>query len=809
MVDMDKSLRAGKGRSSRLAPDATGTGMWQWNVTTDITQWSDNLWDLYGITDRSVPAGFTAWLDSICLPDRERVFHTVRKATRAKKAFDVEWRVRQEGDQPARWLQTHGRPLRDGNGILTYYIGMVFDITGHRETAHERDLWANTFRLATQPLAIFSIHTAALIAVNDACARRLGYTPDKLRNKSLTSIFPRAEWKKISEFIAAVKQKGYETLDTSYRCKDGSCFTGRAEAGALDNGNGIYDRALLCLSDTTRLKEAEARQKFIDIVFAGNADGIVLSDGTGKILAANREFERLSGCTNDTWHDRRLSDYLSTDKNFPDSSLLGIRPETQEIWRGNAWLHSGDGNLSAVSASSRWAEGDNRTAYYCITNISPRQDGCDPATPTPQHGDTDGPTGLPNRRIFLDRLEQEFLHCRRGHYASALLLLDLDNFKTINDTLGHAAGDMVLAEAAKRIRNAIREYDTVASLGRDEFAVIVSKFGIRSTVEQAAQKILDILATPFRIGEREIFLSASIGISIFPSDARQTADIIKCAGQAISDARSTGHNRYRFFTRQMQETVSLHTQLAQDIRHALRLHQMEVQYQPIIDMANGQICKAEALLRWTHPTCGPVSPAVFIPVAEETGIIGEIGDFVIQQTVGNLRQWQVSNSKPLEISINISPSQLREKHQWLQLAQPLAENGLRPHSLILEITEGVLMRDDNAVLDNLAHLHRAGMRIALDDFGTGYSSLSYLSKFEIDYLKIDKSFVDNLLTRSSDRVLCDAMIAMAHKLGCKVIAEGIETEGQRSLLDTLGCDYGQGYLFSRALPWPAFLDKIS
>ncbi len=409
-------------------------------------------------------------------------------------------------------------------------------------------------------------------------------------------------------------------------------------------------------------------------------------------------------------------------------------------------------------------------------------------------------TRLPNRRMFRDRLEQEIKKAHRANQQVALLFIDLDRFKEVNDTLGHNMGDILLIEAARRIGGCVRESDTVARLGGDEFTVLLSEQDDISSVERIAQNIIDALVAPFQLNDERAFISASIGITFYPDDAADVDTLLKNADQAMYAAKTQGRNRYHYFTSSMQETAKIRMRITNDLRDALVDQQFRLVYQPIVTLASGAIHKAEALIRWQHPVRGLISPTEFIPIAEGTGMIVEIGDWVFREAASQAARWRASHYAKFQISINVSPIQFDHKganfKAWLAYMQEL---GLPGQSVVVEITEGLLMDAHASVTGQLLAFRDAGIRVALDDFGTGYSSLSYLRTFDIDYLKIDQSFVRAMESESNNMALCEAIIVMAHKLGLKVIAEGVETEEQRNMLAAAGCDYGQGFLFSKPI----------
>lgn len=417
----------------------------------------------------------------------------------------------------------------------------------------------------------------------------------------------------------------------------------------------------------------------------------------------------------------------------------------------------------------------------------------------------DNVTGLPNRHMFHDRLEQEIKKAHRASLQMALFFIDLDHFKEVNDTLGHDMGDILLKETSRRIGNCIRESDTVARLGGDEFTIILSEVADTKIVDRVVQSILKTIADPFRLEDEVVYISASIGITLYPNDALSIEDLLKNADQAMYVAKNKGRNQSSYFTAALQDAAQERRRLTHDLRGALETNQFILHFQPIVDMATGRIHKAEALIRWQHPKRGLVSPVEFILLAEETGLINEIGDWVFKESARWAKRWSNQFAHDFQISVNVSPVQFLSEglscNAWSAYLQGIHLAG---QNMVIEITEGLLLKAATSVTDKLLKFRDAGIQVAIDDFGTGYSSLSYLKKFDIDYLKIDKSFVDNIETDVNHMVLSEAIIVMAHKLGLKVIAEGVETEAQRKLLRDAGCDYAQGYLFSRPVLPEAF-----
>jgi diguanylate cyclase (GGDEF)-like protein/PAS domain S-box-containing protein len=417
----------------------------------------------------------------------------------------------------------------------------------------------------------------------------------------------------------------------------------------------------------------------------------------------------------------------------------------------------------------------------------------------------DGLTGLPNRRLFRDRLGQAINKAHRHGTPLAVMFLDLDRFKEVNDTLGHDAGDVLLQEAARRIGSCIRETDTVARLGGDEFTVILSELHDPDNAERVAEEILEKLTQPFTLRSESVFISASVGITLYPGDGTTVDVLIKNADQAMYAAKGAGRNRFSYFTPALQAAALLHMRLISELRQALAQDQFRVYYQPIIDLASGNVCKAEALVRWQHPTRGLVAPDEFISAAEDSGLIRAIGEWVFHEAAQQAKHWRQQRQTALQVTVNMSPVQFSDDKEpaenWPAYLRRL---GMSTDNIVVEITESLLMDTGPAITGKLLEFRDAGIQVSLDDFGTGYASLSYLKHFDIDYLKIDQSFVRNLEPGSDDMALSEAIIVMAHKLGLKVIAEGVETAAQRDLLRAAGCDFAQGFLYARPLPAAEF-----
>lgn len=407
-------------------------------------------------------------------------------------------------------------------------------------------------------------------------------------------------------------------------------------------------------------------------------------------------------------------------------------------------------------------------------------------------------TQLPNRRSFMERLDHEVKLANRSRLSLSVLSIGLDRFKDVNEMLGHDVGDALLVQVARRIQDVVRETDVAARMDGDEFAVIIHNLHDVTDVERIAQNLIRRLAEPFVLLDEKAQISASVGIAVFPANSRDAQELVKHAGQAMYFAKSSGRNRFSHFTFGLQEAAAQRNRLARDLRRAVDVNQFEVYYQPVVELGTGLVRHAEALVRWNHDGRGQIMPLEFIPLAEDNGAIIDIGDWVFREAAQQVKHLREKFHPDFSISINASPVQFRSNRttpaDWMAV---LSELGLPGSAMVLELTEGVLLKAEEFSSHKLKAFREAGFQFAIDDFGTGYSSLSYLQRFDVDYLKIDQSFVSDLESDPSALVLCEAIIVMAHKLGLKVIAEGVETEAQQALLMNAGCDFAQGFLFAR------------
>ena len=637
--------------------------------------------------------------------------------------------------------------------------------------------------------------TGRILEVNAAYSQRSGYSRDELLAMRVTDLEASEQPEDVAAHIAKIIAHGSDRFESRHRARDGSLWSVEVTTSysPLDGG-----RFYVFVKDITELKQTQAAQKLAALVYQSSSEAMIVTDADNRILAVNPAFTETTGYALEEVAGQLPSVLASGNQSDQFYAELWAELNASGSWRGEIWNRRKSGEVYAEQLTINTIYQPDGSVHRRVALFSDVTEQKKSEEIIWRQANFDVLTGLPNRRMFRDRLDQEMKKSHRTNEPMALLFIDLDRFKEVNDSLGHHVGDQLLVEAAQRLTRCVRETDTVARLGGDEFTVILPQFGEPAHLERIAQDIISKLAEPYLLGSEMVYVSASIGVTVYPNDGVQLEQLLRNADQAMYAAKDHGRNRYSFFTKALQEAAQNRMRLINDLSSALKNGQLEVHFQPIVELCSGRIFKAEALLRWHHPERGLVSPATFIPLAEETGLINEIGDWTFRESARWAKRWSDLSHGAFQISVNKSPVQFRSEIGTLESWQAyLCELGLPGQGVAIEITEGLLLNEDGGTQHKLHLCRDGGMQVSIDDFGTGYSALSYLKKFELDYLKIDQSFVSNMVEDSADLALCEAIVVMAHKLGLKVIAEGVETEQQRAILTRIGCDFGQGYLFAR------------
>ncbi len=645
--------------------------------------------------------------------------------------------------------------------------------------------------------------------VNPALMNMLGYTEEEIYHPDI--IISHEEDSHVSQQIRQQLLENPDapvTMEKRYRHKNGSTILGFISMVAVKNSEGVVERFVAQIIDIEYRKKMEkSADLFRSMVNASRDAMLIIDPNTGKILDVN-----IQGCESLGYSYEKMLSLKVTDIESTMQDDISWQDHVDQMRKQKHMLLLGehrhkDGYTFPVEVSvSHLMQDDFEYLLAIIRDITERKKS---EALIWEQANYDMLTRLPNRNMLHDRLEQAIKKALRNKSKIAVLSLDLDKFKEVNDTLGHDVGDKLLKEAGRRLNGCVREADTVCRLGGDEFCITIEQVEDVVHIDRIANSILDALSEPFVLDVNKAFISTSIGIAFFPDDANDVDGLLKKSDQAMYFAKNNGRNCFQYFTEKMQEKALDRMRLSRDLHDALSQDQFYLEYQPIVSFSDNRIYKAEALLRWEHPERGPINSAEFVAIAEENGTINRIGEWVFSTVLRTVRHWRVQYDEEFQISINASPLQFREGQNHIETwHERLKAVGLSGSAVLIEITEGLIMDTDQAVVNKLLMLRDVGIQVALDDFGTGYSSLAYLQKLDIDYLKIDRSFVEHLRPGSNEEALCEAIIVMAHRLNLQVVAEGVETQEQYDFLKSAGCDFGQGFFFSKSLSVDDFEKKL-
>lgn len=791
----------------KFALEGAGDGVWDWNPKTDQAIFSERWMEMIGYFDHDFPQLGAAWIEHLHPEDKARVTHAIAEYLNGtESSYSVEFRMRCKNGS-WKWILARGMlASRDEQGNPLRMVGTHSDLTNRKqaeqEMAEKTSLLVATLESTAdgilvvdsagkitsynqQFMRLWGIPDAVMVGGDDATA--IAYVLDQLVDPD--------------GFLSTVRMLYQQPAEESFDVlafRDGRHFERYSRPQCI--GEQIVGR-VWSFRDISKRRQAEESLKLASMVYGNSTEAIMVVDANDNIVATNPAFTLTTGFSESevVGKNPRLLSSGRQGASFYREMWQALKQTGR--WQGEVWNRRKNGEVFAEQLSINTIyhpDGSVNRRIALFLDITDKKHADELVW---RQANYDTLTGLPNRRMLRDRLEQEIKKTQRSQTSLAILIIDLDRFKEINDTLGHHIGDDLLVEASRRIEACVRESDTVGRLGGDEFTVLLSQLNGVGDVERLAGQLLERLVAPYKLGEELVYSSASIGISIYPDDTTQPSQLMQYADRAMYAAKGQGKGRFSFFTPSLQADALNRLRLSSELAGVLESGQLRVYFQPIVELSTNNIFKAEALLRWIHPARGMISPMTFIPLAEETGHIIPIGEWVLHESVRWLKRWNQLSHGGFQISVNKSPIQFRSGDSadvlWVS---HLKENGLSGRNLCVEITESLLLNTDETTSRKLFSFRDAGIQVSIDDFGTGYSSLSYLKKFDIDYLKIDQSFVRNMASDPSDYALCEAIVVMAHKLGLKVIAEGVETLEQRDLLLKIGCDFGQGYYFSRPIP---------
>jgi diguanylate cyclase (GGDEF)-like protein/PAS domain S-box-containing protein len=808
--DAGQSRHAGFNESTcEFAMNAAEIGMWDLGLRSNRVLICGNLAKLLGLGEKPLEICGQTWSKVIHGDDLRRIEKVVASTCETNTAFDVEFRVKSKHHELI-WLHSRGRLRKDADGNCIRIIGVALDVTEKKLAEKALQESDTRFRLLADasPDGIFVRLGEKYVYANRAATKMMGLEdPSRLKDVKVSDFIERKALQAIEENLEKQLAHHVNTIPITIKCRrlDGSEVFAEVTYGRiLWNG----EEALQILSrDVTEQKRTEHKLQVLNerlkLAVEGTGEGIwdrdlvtgryELSGSVKDILGySDSEMPRLAK----DWAALIHPDDRPRVSHTFEACANGEAPAYRAEYRVRARDRSWKWVSSRGVVVSRDDDGKPTAMTGTITDITKKRESEETVW---RHANLDPLTGLPNRRHFIDNLETEMRRTPRSGAMTGLLFIDLDGFKQVNDLYGHEAGDLLLMEASYRIKLAIRESDYLARLGGDEFTVLLMDLRDAGRIEFVCQDILARLSKPFSIRNEYAYISASIGVALAPIDATTADELLRKADTAMYGAKAAGKNQFSYFAQAMDDRAHMRLRVSAELRGAISTGQLSLRYQPVIDLHDGRVCKTEALLRWEHPTLGKIDPAFFIPIAEEAGLMADIGNWVFREAVDRTKQWSEYLGMPFKVALNKSPVQFNRRYMESHWLDYLRELDLPPSSIVVEITEGLLLHASDEVNAKLLEYRDAGIQVAIDDFGTGYSSMAYLREFDIDYLKIDQSFVRGIPHNPGHCTIAETIIVMAHKLGQQVIAEGIETKEQADFLIQAGCDYGQGYYFSPPL----------
>jgi diguanylate cyclase (GGDEF)-like protein/PAS domain S-box-containing protein len=716
------------------------------------------------------------------------------------------------------WRRLHLTPIRARDGAATHFVGVETEVTAAPAAIFDPATSPDCGRLVLAAVGegVLGVDADERITfANESAARLLGCGSEELRGQPANALL----WRGAGGDPSGTGEKGEAAAlgrgDGAavrpievYRRKDGTSLTVEYTRLTLPDSAKAETRAVIAfrdVSDREILDEAVCRMsRTLECCPAS----VVIADADGSIVYVNTKFSSLTGYAREEICGKNAMELFEA-----NASKCACRDILEKIAIEGEW--SGEIRCVRKIGEPFWGffsvsllvdpDGQAKRILFFGQDISIRKEY---EARLLHEASFDPLTGLPNRMLALEHLTRAVERARRRRMVVALLLLDIDHFKTVNDGIGHGTGDLLLGEVAQRLTRHLRGGDTIARLGEDEFAVVLPDLGSPRDAEIAVQKIHALFRRPFVVEGAEIFATSSMGVAVFPGDGNDAATLMKSADAAMNRCKEQGRNNYRFFAPQINESAHNRLLIASNLCKALNRNEFILHFQPIFSSLTSQIVAVEALLRWQSADLGFVGPDRFIPVAEETGLIVAIGEWVLKTACDHVMAWKTDLGVLPKLSVNVSARQFRDVGFVGRVAQALQESGLPAECLELEITETVLMQDAPATLAMLQELNRLGVRFSIDDFGTGYSSLSYLKRFPVHSLKIDRAFVGEATTDPGDAALVKAIVAMAHGLGLAVVGEGVETEEQFAFLRSLKCEFAQGYFLCKPLSAEAFADFL-
>ncbi|WP_020654285.1 bifunctional diguanylate cyclase/phosphodiesterase [Massilia niastensis] len=741
------------------------------------------------------------WSDIIHPEDRRMHRHLVKEAVLAGRPYQIEYRI-VDAEGVERWVLESGQPLGEPGSAAFRVDGIISDISErkHNEMRIEALLTEQGAILDNVMFGVLFVRQRRVVSANRRCEELFGYGEGELVGGSTEVLYPsRLDYERAWTEGAMRSGKGVQTgEERQFRRRDGSLFWCLVSGCALDPAR-PNDGSIWVFADITERKRSEEKLRLAATVLEHIADGVMVLDVHGKIVATNPAFTQITGYTEAEALGRHSSLTSSTRHDEQFYQALWRDLAETGFWRGEIWdtRRNGEVYLEWLTVSAVRDDADVITHYVCvfsdITKVKESQEKLDHLA---HH---DPLTALPNRLLYHDRLQHAMARADRDGEQLAVLFIDLDRFKNVNDTLGHHVGDELLKQVAAALSGCLREGDTLARLGGDEFIVLLEDVDGAPGAATVAGKLMAMFEQPFTVSGYELFVTGSVGISLFPQDARDLNMLVRNADVAMYQAKARGRNGYQFYAPSMSGEGVERLRLETMLRRAIEKNEIFLAYQPQVEIDSGRLVGVEALVRWQNPELGLVMPGRFIPLAEDTGFIGQLGQWVLAEACRQMVRWDRAGLYVPKVAVNLSVRQFEHGGIAPTVAAVLREAGLDASRLQLEVTESVIMDtgETGNALQFVNDLHAIGVGLAIDDFGTGYSSLAYLKQLPVQTLKIDRSFIKDIATDADDEAIAIAIIQLGKSMNLSVIAEGVEREEQAAFLQRYGCNRAQGYLYGK------------
>jgi diguanylate cyclase (GGDEF)-like protein/PAS domain S-box-containing protein len=760
---------------------------------------SDAIHDITGYpAARFVEGGTDAWSDIICPEDRRLQRHLSKEAVQEGRAYQIEYRII-DAAGVERWVLENGQPQGTPGTEACWVDGIISDISErkHDEMRIEALLAEQGVILDNAMFGVLFTADGRLVSANRRAEELLGYDSGALAGAPTSTIFTSEDDHRlaVAAFFPRFARGESHSEEWCFRRRDGSTVWCLVSGTTLDMRR-PHEGAVWVIADITERREAEEKLRLSATVLEHIADGVMVVDAHGRIVATNPAFTQITGYTEIEALGQHSSLTRSTRHDEAFYERLWCDLADTGFWRGEIWNTRKNGELYlewlTVSAVRDHA---GRVTHFVgvFSDITKAKESQDKLDHLAHH---DALTALPNRLLFHDRLQHALARAAREGEQLAVLFIDLDRFKNVNDTLGHHVGDELLKQVARALAGRLRDGDTLARLGGDEFIVLLENVDGEHGARLVADKLVAMFEQPFTVSDYELFVTCSVGVSLFPRDAADPNIMVRNADVAMYQAKARGRNGYQFYAASMNGDGVERLRLESLLRRAIDKNEISLAFQPQVEIASRRLIGVEALVRWHNPELGEVSPARFIPLAEDIGFISQLGKWVLAEACRQMVRWRMAGLEVPKLAVNLSVRQFERGGIAAMVEDVLRETGLEPQRLQLEVTESVIMNTGDALV-YINDLHRIGVGLAIDDFGTGYSSLAYLKQLPVQTLKIDRSFIKDISTDANDEAIAIAIIQLGKSLNLSVIAEGVENEEQAAFLLRHGCTRAQGYLYGR------------